>query len=305
MSVLDELLRAPPGAVDLHAHTVRSDGELTPAELVRRAAQAGVRVLAVTDHDTLAGLPEAQVAASELGVLLVPGMEVSARLPLEEGPGAEQGVHVLAYFRPGRPPDLEAWAARRRAARRARLESMIERLERLGLPVDRELVFPPGSEAAARTPGRPHLARALVAAGHVASQQEAFDRWLGEGQPGWVADRVPSVAEAIALIHGLGGLAVVAHPAVDDLDRHLDAMVAQGLDGVEAFHGSHDQAQAARFQARARALGLLVSGGSDFHGDPPPGVGPGGWRGLGQVELPPDEWQRFARALCADDEGEP
>lgn len=310
MSSLEALLAAPERAVDLHAHTRFSDGELSPDELVARAAAAGVRVLAVTDHDTLAGLAEAQQAADARAITLIPGMEVSARLPLGsdgEGGGAK-GVHVLAYFPPGAPPDLSAWAAMRRAARRTRLLAMLERLAALGMPLDPAQVLPADDPEAGnsghRTPGRPHLARGLLAAGHVGSLQEAFDRWLGEGKPAYVEDQVPAVSEAIGMIHALGGLAVVAHPAVDDLDPDLEAMAAQGLDGVEAYHGSHHAEQAARFHARARALGLLVTGGSDFHGDPPPGEGPGGWRGLGQVDLPSEEWRRFARALCGQREGE-
>lgn len=299
MATLDELLAIPASAVDLHSHTRVSDGELTPSALLRRAAAAGVRALAVTDHDTLLGLEEAQAAAAGLGVTVLPGMEVSSRLA---GVEPERSVHVLAYFPPGAPPDLSEWAALRRRARRERLLAMLARLGELGMPLDPAAVLDADTDPR-RTPGRPHLARALLAAGHVRSLQEAFDRWLGEGRPAWVADQVPSVGEAIGMIHALRGLAVVAHPAIDELDLCLGAMVELGLDGVEAYHGSHDPAQAARFHARGRELGLLISGGSDFHGDRPSGDDAAGWRGLGQVGLPADEWERFARALCAGEGG--
>lgn len=281
------LLSAPEGSIDLHSHTRFSDGTLTPAELVARAAAAGVRVLAVTDHDTLEGLAEAE-AALPPGLQLLPGMEVSAR-------HGAQSVHVLAYFPPGRAPSLPAFQDERRRARRERLVAMVARLAELGLAIDPATVLAAADADPRRTPGRPDLARALVAAGHVASVQEAFDRWLAEGKPAHVADRVPEAGDAIAMIHRLGGLAVVAHPALDQLEPHLGELARLGLDGVEAYHGAHEPAQAEALRARARELSLLCTGGSDFHGDPPPGVE---GRGLGQVRLPAAEWERFVRALC-------
>jgi predicted metal-dependent phosphoesterase TrpH len=278
--------------VDLHSHTTLSDGSLTPRALVRRAAGVGLEVLAVTDHDTTEALAEALDEAGQVGLRVIAGMEVSART------AAGRSVHVLAFFPGTDLAPLAAWQGERRALRRARLERMLERLAALGLPVPLESVVA-GADPR-RSPGRLHVAQALVRAGHVATTQEAFDRYLGEGKPGYVEDEVPRAAAAIAMIHTLGGLSVVAHPALDGLDQDLEALQADGLDGVEAFHAGHAPEVARRLHARARDLGLLVTGGSDFHGDQPVADPTAGAPSrLGRVTLPHDEWARFDAALRA------
>lgn len=289
--------------VDLHSHTTLSDGSLTPRELVRLAVRVGLDVLAVTDHDTTEALGEALDEAAGLppdrGLRVIPGMEVSAVIPGADG---DKNVHVLGFFPADRLGALAAWQDDRRAARRARMASMVARLGALGLPLDLEALGR-GADPR-RSPGRLHVARALVEAGHVPSVREAFDLYLGQGKPAYVQDRAPTAGEAIAMIRGLGGVSVVAHPAIDGLDAHLEALVALGLEGVEAYHFGHSPEVAAHFHARARALGLLVTGGSDYHGEPtrapgePPPVGDEPPR-LGRVALPPDAWERFDEVLRA------
>ncbi len=276
-------------SVDLHSHTDLSDGLLAPEALVALAAAAGVDVLAVTDHDTTAGVPAAMAAARARGLRLIPGMEISAH-------HGRRSLHLLAFFGPGALERLGPWQEARRRARRERLEEILARLDALGLAVDREAVF--AGLGPQQSAGRPHVARALEAAGHVADFPQAFERWLGTGKPAYVPDRGPSAAEAIALVHALPGLAVVAHPVHDDLDAVLEELQALGLDGVEAYHGSHAPEVAAHFHRRARELDLLVTGGSDFHGGEPDDPTAGARR-PGGVALPPDEWARFEAALRA------
>lgn len=328
--------RAAHPRVDLHSHTTLSDGSLTPRELVRLAAGVGLEVLAVTDHDTTEALAEALDEGQRVGLRIIPGMEVSALLPPApgvdaEGRGAPRGpagtsplspeaggagarsgaptrgegvgrnVHILAYFPARSMPRVATWQAERRELRRARLLRMVERLAALGAPIELEAITR-GADPR-RSPGRLHVARALVAAGHVGDVREAFDRFLAAGQPGYVQDQVPAATEALAMIRGLGGLSVVAHPALDLQPGDLADLAARGLDGVEAFHHCHGPDQAAEWAARASALGLVVTGGSDYHGDPraegaPPPAAEGEQR-LGHVPLPHAAWEAFEAALAA------
>jgi 3',5'-nucleoside bisphosphate phosphatase len=265
---------------------------LTPAGLVRAAADAGVEVLAVTDHDTSEGVAVAIKEATALGLRIIPGMEVSVD---HKG----RSVHVLAYFPAEALPLLEVWQGQRRQARRSRVVAMLDRLAELGLEVDRESV---GRDADPKgSPGRPHVARALLAAGHVETLEEAFQLYLGRGKPAFVDTRGPTFEEAIDLIHGLPGLAVIAHPGIDRLGDSLEFFKDLGLDGVEVYHSSHSPEVTESLLASAHQLGLLVTGGSDYHGDPEAddeASQPGGKR-LGNVPLPPDEWARFEAAYDA------
>jgi predicted metal-dependent phosphoesterase TrpH len=265
--------------IDLHTHTVASDGCLTPRELVRRAAQRGVTVLAITDHDTLAGLPEAR-ADLPAGVELVDGVEITA---VE----SERDVHVLGYFVV--PGPLEAFLAVQRQARLARVRAIGERLERLGVPIDVAalLAAHPGDEGSV---GRPAVARALIAAGHVDSIPEAFTRYLGRDGAAFVPRTGPDVATVVAKIHEAGGLASLAHPVLNKCDDRIAEWATAGLDALEAYHTEHDEAATARYRALASALGLAVTGGSDFHSDEPSGRAR-----LGGVTLPREEFERFAR----------
>lgn len=280
--------------VDLHSHTTLSDGSLPPRELVRLAVDVGVEVLAVTDHDTTEALPEAFDEAARLGLRLIAGMEVSATI---DG----RNVHVLAFFPGDRLESLTTWQAGRREARHERMRRMLDRLASLGMPVPLDSITRDADPR--RSPGRLHVARALVEAGHVPSVREAFDLYLGTDKPAYVHDVVPTSAEAIAMIRGLGGVAVVAHPSIDDLDHDLERLRDEGLEGIEAYHFSHAPEVAAHFHGRARDLGLLVTGGSDYHGEPtrPPGKEEASTEPepprLGRVALPRAEWERFDAVL--------
>lgn len=272
-------------------HTTASDGRCAPSELVSRVVAAGLGTFAVTDHDTIAALPEVRAAAAAARVTLVPGVELTA---VDDG----RDVHVLAYWFDEDSADLAAFLAEQRTRRVERVERMADALDRAGAPID---LRPLLDEAAARpgaAVGRPALARALVAAGHARSVQDAFERLLGAGRPGYVGRHgVPP--EAVAeIVHDAGGIVSLAHPGVTARDDRIARWARGGLDALEAFHSDHDLAAAARYLAAAETLGLAVSGGSDFHGDDP-ASSRSARRQLGGVTLPAD---RFAR-LRATHEG--
>jgi len=279
--------------IDLHLHTTASDGRCRPAELVEHVHAAGVRVFAVTDHDTVAGHAEAAVAAAAHGLTFVPGIEVTAVW-------GGRDVHVLGYWIDGRCPAFAAFLREQRARRVARVEAIGRALAAAGAPVD---LGPLLARIAARpgtSVGRPDLARLLVAAGYASSVQDAFDRYLAEGGPAYVARRGVSPEEAVALIHDAGGLASLAHPGVTRRDDRLAAWAAAGLDALEAYHSDHSEADAARYLERARELGLLVTGGSDFHGDDPMSHHTRR-RVVGAVVLPGEAWTALsARRAAAD-----
>ena len=274
---------------DLHSHSLISDGILTPEQVVQRAAAAGVRVLALTDHDTVAGVARAR-AAAPAGLEVLPGIEISAS-------HGSKDVHVLGYFNPARLGVWDVFQAKRKAARLDRFDAIMDRLQALGAPVDRESALAERARDPNLVPGRPHLARALIQAGHVETMQEAFERFLGGDAPAYVPTRGLSVADAIEQIHSAEGIAVLAHPIYGDLDQDLEAFRDSGLDGVEAFHFSHDPEQREHFAARAEDLGLLLSGGSDFHGQADDPEGELAHERLGQARLPIAAYEAFADAL--------
>lgn len=258
-----------PG-IDLHAHTTASDGSLTPTELVGKARALGLAALAVTDHDTLGGLRQAQSAAACVGLDLVPGVELS----VEDDAGR---FHLLGY---GFDPENAALAdtlITLRRSRAARNALMAEKMAALGLPVTMDDVRAEAGEDA-QVIARPHFARALIKKGVVESVQEAFDKYLSTGKPLYLPKEVLTPRDAIALIHGAGGVAVMAHPGLVPLDEAAladrVARLAQddGLDGIEAYYSQHSRADTHRFLALAARLGLLVTGGSDFHGIAKPHV---------------------------------
>jgi 3',5'-nucleoside bisphosphate phosphatase len=244
--------------LDLHVHSHVSDGRLSPAEVVGAAARGGLTVLALTDHDTAAGVVEARSAAEGLDIRIVPGIEVSTR-------HGEHDVHVLGYWiDPDHPLILEhqSVAARRRTDR---MHGMVERMNELGYPVEFDDVLTAAGPGT-RVLGRPHLARALLAAGHVRSFSEAFDRFLHDGGPAFVTEAFPSVPEAIAMIHSAGGLAVWAHPPMESFKREIRAFADAGLDGVECLRPGSVPSDAQYLEGVTESLGLLVTGGSDWHG---------------------------------------
>ncbi len=245
--------------IDLHTHTTASDGSLSPTDLVERAASAGIRTLAVTDHDTLAGIREAAAAARARGIAFLPGVEITA---LHE----QRDVHMLGYFFHADPPGMRPFLTMARQDRTRRALGMSEKLAALGAPVDIEDLIRKAEESG-RAVARPTVARALVEAGHVKSVQEAFDRYLADGGPAYVARTGASPAEVVALVGASGGICSLAHPGLLRKDHLVPALAAAGMDAIEAFHSEHDPAAQARYCRLAERHGLAVSGGSDFHGD--------------------------------------
>jgi hypothetical protein len=267
---------------DLHLHTTCSDGRLAPAALVATVAEAGVRVMAVTDHDTVRGLDAARAEAKRRRLTFVAGVELSVTVDATE-------VHMLAYgFDPahdGLRRHLDAF----RTARAERAAAMTRALTRLGAPVSMADV-----EAAADGAiiGRPHVADAIVARGHAATMQEAFDRYIARGQPAYVAKpRVPA-RDALDLVHDAGGVGVLAHPGHATGGWLLQTLVNAGLDGLEVYHPSHDALLVDYYRRMAEAFGLVMTGGSDYHAR-----GPESDARLGRIGLTEAAWERLRPAV--------
>ncbi|MBI3456890.1 MAG: PHP domain-containing protein [Candidatus Rokubacteria bacterium] len=244
---------------DLHAHTTASDGTYTPPELVREAVRRGLRALAITDHDSTEGVEPALATAREHPPLeIVPGIEINT-----DASGAE--IHILGYFVDHAAEWFRALLRGFREERARRVYRMTERLTALGLPIDPAEVFALVREGSA---GRPHVAQVMVQRGYVATVKEAFDRYLHAGGPGYVSHRKVTPGEACALVHRAGGLAVLAHPGFQERSEALVRELAgqQLLEGVECYYAEHTPAQTARFIGLCRELGLVTTGGSDFHG---------------------------------------
>ena len=248
--------------IDLHAHSTASDGTDPPAEVMRRARAAGLDVIALTDHDTLAGQREARQALPE-GLSLVSGMELSARL---DG----HSVHMLSYLPDGASPELAAECEAIRDDRVRRGQAMVQRLRDLGVDVTWEQV---AALAAGGSVGRPHIARAMVAAGAIAAPREAFGPdWIGAGGRAYVSRYALDPVRAIALVRGSGGAVVLAHSGAVSRgwripDEAIGVLAGAGLAGLEVDHPDHDEAERARLRALAAGLGLVATGGSDDHGD--------------------------------------
>lgn len=254
--------------IDLHLHTTASDGLLAPDALVARLVSAGITTFSVTDHDTVAGLAPAAEAARRHGLRFVPGIEITAVEPAGD-------VHILGYAFDREAPALGTFLRGQRADRVSRLRAMIRRLAELGMPLDEEALLA-GADDSARSFGRPLIGRALVAQGFVASVSEAFDRWIAHGRPAYVPRSGATAAEVVAIIQAAGGLSSMAHPGVTRRDDLIDGLAARGLGALEVWHSEHDEPARERYRQRAEALGLLATGGSDFHGDAPDRpVGPG------------------------------
>lgn len=263
--------------IDLHSHTTASDGQHSPEELLALARQAGVTVLAVTDHDTVAGLQRAEAAAAAQGITLVNGIELSAFVHGKE-------VHILGHFLDRADPRLATFQERLSHERRTRMEQMVQNMRGLGYPVSMAEVE---ALAGGAQLGRPHLARVLVEKGFTTSVKEAFDRWLGDGKPGCVPRFKLSAEEAISLIRGAGGVATVAHPAVSRIDKYdLTEMTGQGLGGLEVEHSDHDPGTRRRMLEWATSLDLVPTAGSDFHGEK---IAPG--RDLGTASMAQERFE--------------
>ncbi len=271
--------------IDLHLHTTASDGRHSPASLVALASRRGVRILSVTDHDTIAGLAEARHAAAPLDVRIVPGIEVTA---VEEA----RDVHVLGYFFDPANEALERFLRTQRAARVERVREIAERLHAMDMPIDVEAIIRTASSANGRSIGRPAIADALIAAGHVADRREAFDRFLAADRPAFVRRCGPGVAEVVDAIRAAGGIASLAHPGLLDLDAEIPRFAEAGLAAIEVRHRDHPAEVEARYRTLAASLGLAMSGGSDFHGEAATDA-PGGEplaAGPGSTSLSEDEF---------------
>jgi predicted metal-dependent phosphoesterase TrpH len=277
--------------IDLHVHSSASDGTDQPAQVVRRAAAAGLDVVALTDHDTQAGIDEARAALPD-GLTLVPGLELSCEL-------TDRSVHLLAYLFDPADPALAAETARIRDDRTYRARAMADRLAGLGTGVTWAQVTAIAGDAVV---GRPHLARALVAAGAVASTADAFtDDWIGDGGRAFVGRYAPDLTRAVALVRAAGGVPVLAHPRSPGYEipyRVIEELAGAGLGGIEVFHFDHDQGERARLTELAASLDLIMTGGSDDHGSYHPGGTAADGDGLGRDTTPPGEFERLL-ALAA------
>ena len=245
--------------IDLHLHTTASDGRLRPSDLVRQAAAAGLSIISITDHDTVAGIEEGRRTSSELGIRLVSGIEITA---IERG----RDVHVLGYFFDPRSSALLKFLESQRQERIRRAREIAARLQQLGFPVDIESAveaMPPGGSI-----GRPALADALVDAGHATDRRDAFDRLLGDGCPAYVARSGPPLCTVVEKIRSAGGIASLAHPGLTAMDEDIPRFVAAGLSALEARHSDHCPDTEQWYRRLAATFGLVVTGGSDFHADP-------------------------------------
>ncbi len=272
MTATDSTRLTPSGFVDLHVHSTASDGSRSPTDVVAAAKRAGLSAIALTDHDTVAGISDATQAGLALGVRVVPGVELSA---VEE----DVETHILGLHLSD-TRELEATLTGLREMRRTRAERIVQRLNDLGVRVELWAVL---EQAAGGAIGRPHIARAMIAEGWAVDFRDAFDRYLGNGRPAYVAKDRLAVVDAITLIHRAGGLAVLAHPGAGGTRERIEAFVRDGIDGVEVRHPGHSTEDIARLGALVDHFGLVPSGGSDWHG------APDGARTLGTMRVPA-EW---------------
>ena len=265
--------------VDLHVHSTASDGRLAPPEVMTAAKERGLQVVALTDHDTVAGLAEAARTAGELDLEFVPGIELSTY--------DESGsTHLLGYFVDENAPEFINYRATVHGARARRAAEIVEKLNRVGIGIAMEEV-----ESQAGPNGliaRPHIARALSEGGWVKSYREAFDRFIAAGQPAYVPTRHATPQDGIRRIHAAGGVAVLAHPGNSHDAERIRGLKDEGLDGLEVLHPDHQPRDVDQLRQLAEELDLLETGGSDWHGPL------GGWRGnLGSQPVPYDWYTRL------------
>jgi 3',5'-nucleoside bisphosphate phosphatase len=271
-----------PAFVDLHTHSTASDGTLAPEGVVEAAERCGLTALALTDHDTIEGVPAARVAGERLGVRVIAGVELSA---FQE----DNEIHLLALH----VTQLEALQTRLsalRAGRHTRAQKIVDRLNALGVPLTLDEVLVQSNGGAV---GRPHVARALIARGAVHDFREAFTRYLGSAGSAFVARERLSIEDAIAVAHEAGALAIWAHPSDGGRRERLEPLVRAGLDGLEVRHPSHSAEDVKRLQALADFFGLVPSGGSDWHG------APDGPRRLGIMNVPAEWLERQDEKLAS------
>lgn len=259
--------------VDLHLHTTASDGRLTPAQLVRRAGRKGMRVIAVTDHDSTEGLVEAYDAGKEFPDLrIIPGIELSTDVPSGE-------IHMLGYFLDWKNPELQAILAQSRDARADRGRRMVEKLNDLGMRITWERVKEIAGDAAV---GRPHVAQALLEQGYINTFAEAFDLYIGRNGPAYAEREKLTPVESVQMVARLGGFAAVAHPRdIPNLEDALPELVEAGLAGIESYYYGYDREYVEYLVSLADRYRIIPTGGSDCHGIP---GGAGG--DVGEVDVP-------------------
>jgi 3',5'-nucleoside bisphosphate phosphatase len=271
-----------PAFVDLHAHSTASDGSRLPADVVREAKKVGLAAIALTDHDTIDGIAEAVATGREIGVRVVPGVELSA----VEG---DVETHILGLHL-SNTREMESRLVSLREMRRTRAERIVGRLNDLGVRIEFASVL---EQSAGGAIGRPHVARAMIAEGWAVDFRDAFERYLGNGKPAYVGKERLAIVDAIGLIHRAGGLAILAHPA-QGATRERVAMFAQhGIDGIEVRHPSHSSEDIARIMALVEHYSLVPSGGSDWHG------ATDGPRTLGTMRVPAEWLSRQDRRVGA------
>lgn len=246
--------------IDLHSHSTVSDGLDDPAALVRRMSDAGLDAFALTDHDTLQGLPEARAEAARRGIELISGAEISAEW------GGQDDIHILALFVDENNVAFNSALAGRQEERRSRGERMAGKLVEHGFALDLDAIR---ADVGDGVWGRPHLARALVRGGHAKDNDDAFDRFLGREHPWYVPYEKWKAGEVVRAIRDAGGVSSIAHAVwYKDVDALIGALAAEGLDAIEVFHPDHGADEERRFLSLARRLHLATTAGSDFHGTP-------------------------------------
>ena len=276
--------------IDLHTHTSASDGTLSPAELIALAKEQGIEAVAVTDHDTIEGLSEAFEAGERLGVEVIPGMELS----VEYGPGS---MHILGLLIDPENENLNKCLTELQHSRSTRNPKIIEKLNELGIPITMKEVekISGGGQI-----GRPHIAAVLVKNGHVNNTQEAFDKYLKKRAVAYFERRRLTRAEAADVIHGAGGLLILAHPGTlsvngSDLENLLSELKDSGFDGVEVFYNNHSQLEEDRLMKIADKLEFVISGGTDFHGGNKPSIRLG--VGYGNMAIPYEVLQEMKQRV--------
>ena len=260
--------------IDLHMHTTHSDGSYAPATLMRFCKDKGLACVSVTDHDTMSGVEEAEREAKQLGIEMIPGVEISAQF----NPGT---LHILGYFIDPNHPKLKTVFGEIQKARRERNPLIIKKLNDLGIDITMEEVVEEacqsGEEVSEKQIGRPHFAKTLIKKGIVRNHEEAFSRYLTKGQPAYVDKRRVSKEEALQLIHEAGGIAAVAHPKqmrleAGALEKEIEYLAALGLDAMEVYSSCQNRKESKIYRKIAKRFDLVETGGSDFHGTNNPGV---------------------------------
>ncbi len=268
--------------VDLHVHTTASDGSMSPGQVVELAANLHLKAIAISDHDTIKGISEALIYGVQLGVEVIPAIELSSKYNSRD-------VHILGYFIDYRSKKLIDYLRILREARVDRAQKIVNCLQKNGLDITFDEVMRIAGDASI---GRPHIARALLAKNYVADIGEAFSKYLKSGAPCFLEKFVYPTEKAIFVVHEAGGLAVFAHPGLAKLDEQIPEFIKMGLDGIEAYHGEHTPEQTEHYLKVAREYGLLITGGSDDHGP----ISTHGLR-LGSVPVPDEIVDRLKEAV--------